>query len=331
MKKIFNSDFKVTQIYGGDHTLTINKKEYKASDYYGKFGLKGHEGIDLIPSDNDWTVKAAADGVVVRDDDFAGDPKADVYGIYVTIWHPQLKKATQYCHLESNQVFVNQQIKAGEPIGKMGKTGNTSGAHLHLNLFEVDDKGYRLNKDNGFMGGVDPLPFLNEGADKPTPTETIKKVRVISDLPLRARQTPTINTANTKEGVVKSYPKSTELEVLEELQGQEISGNKIWYLIKEKPNPLYIWSGAVEDVNQPKKEEPKKEEVKSEPTKPVEVKPASNIVTPLERDYLERLQSIYKITKDILEANNALPDEKPEAPSTQTSIWTSIKEFLRIA
>ena len=69
--------------------------------------------------------------------------------------------AFQYCHLASNSVNLGDIVVKDQPIGIMGKTGNTSGAHLHLNLFETDVNGIRLNRDNGYFGGIDPLPFLN--------------------------------------------------------------------------------------------------------------------------------------------------------------------------
>lgn len=151
MRKLFNSDFKITQYFAND------------PDYYKQFNLNGHEGIDLIPTGTDWSVLAAEDGIVVKDDDIAGEAKTDAYGRFVTLWHPSIKKATMYCHLEYNSVSNGQQVKKGEVIGKMGATGNTRGAHLHFNLFDVDENGVRLNKVNGFLGGINPLPFLQEG------------------------------------------------------------------------------------------------------------------------------------------------------------------------
>lgn len=153
MRKLFNSAFRVTQPF-----------EVNAS-YYKQFGLAGHEGLDCVPTSSSWDVLALADGVVVKDDDVAGNPKSDAYGISVTIWHPTLNRATQYCHLASNTVSLNQSINAGQKIGVMGATGNANGAHVHLNLFVTDTNGIRQNRDNGFLGGIDPLPFLNEGGD----------------------------------------------------------------------------------------------------------------------------------------------------------------------
>ena len=162
MRSVFRSKFKVTQGFG------VN------SDYYKKFGLKAHEGIDLIPTGSVWDILCPEDGVVVRDVDDA--PTGKNYGKNFTIWHPNSHRASQYCHLNSNNIKVGDLVKVGQVLGIMGDTGNTQGAHLHLNLFHVDDNGYRLNKDNGFLGGVDPLEWLNEGGE-PSPT-----IPVLSDV-----------------------------------------------------------------------------------------------------------------------------------------------------
>lgn len=167
MRKVFNSQFKITQEFG------VNK------EYYSQFGLQGHEGIDLIPTGSVWDVYALEDGVVVLDDDVVGSVSSDPYGKRVTLWHPNIKKATNYNHLAENYVVMGQQVKRGEKIGLMGSTGNSTGPHLHLNLFEVDDQGIRLNKNNGFLGGINPKPFLEESvADNSEPTVTLPQKEV---------------------------------------------------------------------------------------------------------------------------------------------------------
>lgn len=160
MRNLFRSKHRITQEYG------VNK------DYYSKFGLQGHEGLDLVPTGTDWTIYALEDGVVVKDEDNA---RSGAYGVYCTIWHPSIKRATQYCHLEFNLVELGMQVKKGQAIGKMGSTGNSTGPHVHLNLFNVDDNGTRLNKDNGFLGGINPLPFLEEEVSEVINTNDTKK------------------------------------------------------------------------------------------------------------------------------------------------------------
>ena len=147
MRQVFRSQFKITQEFGNNPA------------YYGQFGLKGHEGIDLIPTGTVWDVLCLEDGVVVTDVD---NPASGAYGVYVTVWHPKIKKATQYCHFKENYVKNGDVVTKGQKLGLMGSSGNTQGAHLHLNLYETDENGVRLNKSNGYNGGIDPKPFLNE-------------------------------------------------------------------------------------------------------------------------------------------------------------------------
>lgn len=150
MRQPFRSKYQVTQKFANNPA------------YYGQFGLKGHEGLDVIPTGTVWDVLCLEDGVVVLDDDVVGSLASDPYGKVVTVWHPAINKATMYCHLQENYVVLGQLVKKGDKIGTMGSTGNSTGAHLHLNLFNTDANGVRQNRDNGFLGGIDPEPWLEE-------------------------------------------------------------------------------------------------------------------------------------------------------------------------
>jgi len=154
MIKVFNSPFNITQKFG------INPQIYK------KWGLNGHEGLDLVPTTSDWTVFSLPyKGKVVKDVDMK--EKGGNYGNHTTIWYPDIEEAWMYIHLSSNKVYEGQEIDPSTNIGTMGATGNTTGAHLHLNRFKVDARGYRLNKTNGFLGGIDPLTFLQKDIGLP--------------------------------------------------------------------------------------------------------------------------------------------------------------------
>ena len=163
----FKGGYRITQEFG------VN------ASYYKQFGLKAHEGIDLAPKDSDWNVECLADGVIVRDED---NPRSGAYGIYVTVWHPQLNRATQYCHLEKNFVELNQEVKQGQPLGNMGSTGNSTGPHLHLNLFETDGEGIRQNRNNGYLGGINPLPFMENIMALPEPGKVEVDAKVFEEL-----------------------------------------------------------------------------------------------------------------------------------------------------
>lgn len=149
MVKVFSSPFKVTQKFG------VNP------DYYKQFGLTAHEGLDLVPTGSDWSIFSLPyKGIVVKDIDMK--EKGGAYGVTTTIWYKEINEAWQYCHMQTNAVYQGQELEPGQYLGQMGATGNTKGAHLHLNRFKVDSNGYRLDKNNGYLGGIDPLPFLEK-------------------------------------------------------------------------------------------------------------------------------------------------------------------------
>lgn len=142
----FKTGNKITQVYGND------------IPYYSQFGLlRGHEGVDIVPQNsNDRNIYCIEDGVVVRDnivDRF--------YGIYSVIWNKEKKRAWWYCHLDSEQLAIGQEIKRGQIVGIMGGTGNVDGDHLHLGLRRADENGNALNTDDGMLGFINPLPVVN--------------------------------------------------------------------------------------------------------------------------------------------------------------------------
>ena len=78
------------------------------------------------PSDLGKLVLASATGTVVRVED-AGSRS---YGRWITVDHGS-GYATLYAHLKAQWVVPGQFVDRGTPIGRVGATGNVSGAHLH--------------------------------------------------------------------------------------------------------------------------------------------------------------------------------------------------------
>lgn len=87
-----------------------------------------HKGIDIArPSDR--TIKAADNGVVVSagyDGSFGNKIEIDHQNGYRTI----------YAHLSSISVSPGQVVSKGSKIGVMGSTGNSTGVHLHFELYK---------------------------------------------------------------------------------------------------------------------------------------------------------------------------------------------------
>jgi len=152
--KLFFGGYRITQLFG--NKLRINGKEY-----YPQFGLKGHEGLDVVPKIKGYkAIYTPADGIVLMTR--VSDGRA--YGHMIRLWHPQYNLITEYCHLDKICVAAKEPVRKGTHIGTMGNTGSTFGTHLHMNVIKTNDKGEKLNKKNGYLGGIDPLLFL-EGRD----------------------------------------------------------------------------------------------------------------------------------------------------------------------
>jgi murein DD-endopeptidase MepM/ murein hydrolase activator NlpD len=103
-------------------------------------GRKMHHGID-VAAPTGTPVNSMANGKVV----FAG--KRGGYGNMIIVDHGN-GVTTRYAHLNSINVQPGQQVNAGQPMGGVGSTGNSTGPHLH---FEVRENGQ----------SVDPRKYVN--------------------------------------------------------------------------------------------------------------------------------------------------------------------------
>jgi murein DD-endopeptidase MepM/ murein hydrolase activator NlpD len=99
-----------------------------------------HTGLDLA-APTGTPVHAAAAGIAYPLPDY------EIYGNHVLIAHTG-GVGTVYAHLTSFAVGWGQPVTAGEVIGYVGSTGNSTGPHLH---FEVRYSGT----------AVDPMPWLD--------------------------------------------------------------------------------------------------------------------------------------------------------------------------
>lgn len=93
----------------------------------GSWALGYHTGADFAAADGT-PVRAVADAKVV-----ATGGAGQAYGIHVVLQLPDGKYAL-YAHLSSRSVSVGDTVKAGQTIGAVGSTGNSSGPHLHFEI-----------------------------------------------------------------------------------------------------------------------------------------------------------------------------------------------------
>lgn len=141
--------------FNGSFSCPLRSGTYRISSPYGYRTLNGkhklHAGVDFAaPSGT--PIYAAADGYVT----YAGWNSGG-YGYYVLIYHGQMADgntySTLYAHMcEPPSVSAGSYVARGAQIGKVGTTGNSTGNHLHLELWQgshmgnsVANKATRIN------------------------------------------------------------------------------------------------------------------------------------------------------------------------------------------
>lgn len=107
-----------------------------------------HTGVDRVCS-TDQTIVAIADGTVQRVNDCGSS-----YGNHV-VYRTDGGIVVLCAHLRNKPaVKAGDRLAAGQKLGVMGNTGNSSGAHLHIELQKADHWQYAMNL-------LDPNTYIN--------------------------------------------------------------------------------------------------------------------------------------------------------------------------
>ena len=142
--------------YTTDVKYNVLECERPYSKLFASTGLwyKRHGGLDMAGAWNA-PIYAVADGTVIEAVIW-GEPTgmygASTSGTYVALLHDKCyghTVVTVYKHFSSKNVKKGDNILKGQPLGKQGTTGNSTGQHLHFELW-IDGKLY------------DPVPYLEE-------------------------------------------------------------------------------------------------------------------------------------------------------------------------
>lgn len=122
---------------------------------FGAWWGEEHKGIDLA-GDIGTPIYAAADGTVRN----AGE--ASGFGQWVVLDHVRDGQlvATVYGHIDTYSVEVGQQVRAGQQIATIGNRGQSTGPHLH---WEVWPGGWGTT-------AVDPQPYYDSAPAPGAPT-----------------------------------------------------------------------------------------------------------------------------------------------------------------
>lgn len=122
-------------------TVRVKNNRKKRVRYRGR-----HRGVDLTAAMGS-DVYAAQDGQVIA------SGKHRQYGNYIVVDHGN-GVTTLYAHHRANLVQEGEIVRRGQKIAEVGRTGNSTGPHLH---FELRIAGIHQN----------PLPLLNDVEEIP--------------------------------------------------------------------------------------------------------------------------------------------------------------------
>jgi len=127
------------------------------SSDFGPRGETHHDGIDISTPEGT-AVHAARAGRVIYADRLRG------YGNLVILEHGE-GYATVYAHNRENMAHPGDQVRQGDVIAVVGRTGTTSGPNLH----------FEIRKDNVARNPLFYLPALPTGRAAVKPTNMVER------------------------------------------------------------------------------------------------------------------------------------------------------------
>jgi peptidoglycan LD-endopeptidase LytH len=195
---------------GGRYTLTqhalaslrfpvLGKDSRAVSSGFGAgrdSGRREHHGIDIL-APRGVPVVSASDGVV------SSVAVTDIGGKVVWVWDSVRDLSLYYAHLDSQGVSAGTRVRAGDPLGTVGNTGNarTTVPHLHFGIYRRGE------------GPIDPMPYVHE-----PPAATVPPVADTSALGawrrIEGSSTPLSMSPVPRAAAVVELPRATVVRVL---------------------------------------------------------------------------------------------------------------------
>ena len=211
-------------------TFPVEGKNYSAiGSVFGDprdGGSREHHGVDIF-APRGTKVLAAANGVIYRT---GITPRG---GKVVWLMDRDLGQSYYYAHLDEITVREGAYVKAGDPLGSVGNTGNArfTPPHLHFGIYE------------SFVGPIDPFPFVHD------PGEVLQQTQV-ADGELRNTLTVAADKLRLREGP------STDASILIDLERhtmlRPVAKAGSWYRVT-LPNGLggYVSARYVDAADNP--------------------------------------------------------------------------------
>ena len=173
-------------------------KPHRKTSGYGWRTLDGkpdyHNGIDIVPADNKHPTNlyATVDGTVIECRTTVPDSHTGL-GVTTLVTGNFANIRTKdgytviYRHMKAGTVKVKngQAVKAGDAIGVMGTTGQSTGIHLHYEIRDPQNQSF------------DPEPYIGNNVSLPSQSGVNYNVKLKSNVNVRTG-------AGTNFAVVKS-------------------------------------------------------------------------------------------------------------------------------
>lgn len=209
-RNLFEGDGRITQRFG-EHL-----------EWYEKFGMKGHNGIDYgIP-----TGTKLYSCIIGTCTETAYDKNG--YGYYIKIENDEC--GVLYGHMrELTKIKVGESVLAGQELGVSGNSGNSTGPHLHFGVFPKP-----RDRSNGYAGYIDPLGHEIEWVESLDEAESVleSKIEALEAELSEMRESRNRWRSSSKEWEGKYSEKVLAMnKVIEE---NEMLTNKVKILEKEK-------------------------------------------------------------------------------------------------
>ena len=153
----------------------MRDEKYTTSSGYGTRWGSMHAGLDFA-ADHGTPIYAPTDGVVVQG---ADRPAGSVSGFGNWVWidaQAQVGKDFIFGHMKHREIYVKRgdRVKAGQMIARVGSEGQSSGPHLHFEVWGPP----------GRTGGKheDPAPWLAKNVNNGNIKTTNKEELTMADI-----------------------------------------------------------------------------------------------------------------------------------------------------
>jgi murein DD-endopeptidase MepM/ murein hydrolase activator NlpD len=129
--------------HGGGPARFVKPVDGTFTSGYGERWGEMHGGID-IAAPTGTPIRAVTRGTVIE----AGP--ATGFGLWLRLRHDKDGTVTVYGHMHTLNAAAGDHVKAGETIATVGQRGQSTGPHLHLEVWPHGNRAAR----------VDPRPWL---------------------------------------------------------------------------------------------------------------------------------------------------------------------------